>query len=371
VSIFMTGATGFLGRYLLQDLLEGGQEVLLLVRGRDLEDARSKVRKTLAEQGGAELEPLASQLDICLGSLDQPGLGLSAEDRGRVVERCDQFLHCGASVRFDLPLEEARAVNLGGTEAMLDLARARQKQGGVARFDYVGTAYVAGNRTDVVLETELDGRLGHKNTYERTKFEAEQTVRAAQAELPITIYRPSIVVGESEHGRTSSFKMIYWPAKVYALGLWRTCPGNPETPIDLVPVNFVSDAIQEIRRRPETLGRCFHLAAGPQGTVTLGRMADLLREIFSARKPVRFVNPHWWMRWVHPLLKVFALGPSRRVVRTGEFYVPYFTQNPQFDTTGTVEALSASKVVLPKVGDYVHQLFRYCVETDWGRKSSA
>lgn len=367
----MTGATGFLGSYLLQELLEGGQEVVLLVRSRSLQEARGRVRKALALLGGAELEEIGPQLDLCLGSLDAPGLGLSAEERGRVLERCDQFLHCGASVRFDLPLEEARAVNLGGTEAMLELAAERHRRGGLTRFDYVGTAYVAGNRTDVVLETELDGRLGHKNTYERTKFEAEQAVRRAQEELPATIYRPSIVVGESERGRTPSFKMIYWPAKVYAMGLWRTCPGNPHTPVDLVPVNFVRDAILEIRRRPDSLGRCYHLAAGPEGQVTLGSMARLLQEIFSVRKPVRFVDPGWWMRSVHPLLKLLAFGASRRVVRTGEFYVPYFTQNPQFDNSGTVEALRATKVVLPRVGDYVHQLFRYCIETDWGRKSSA
>lgn len=368
MSVFMTGATGFLGRYLLRGLLEAETEVMLLVRGRDARDAHDKVRKALASIGSVDAEALESQLRICVGSLELPGLGLSAEDRASVLERCDSFLHCGASVRFDLPIAEARATNVGGTVAMLDLARERQKRGGVARFDHVGTAYVAGNRTDLVLETELDGRLGHKNTYEQSKFEAEGHVRKAMAELPITVYRPSIVVGESEQGRTSSFKMIYWPAKIYATGLWRTCPGNPSAPVDLVPVNFVRDAILEIRRKPESLGRCFHLAAGPQGSLTLGQTADLLREIFPGRKPVRFVDPGWWMRFVHPVLKYCSFGAPRRIVRTGEFYVPYFSHNPQFDISGTAEMLGSSKVVLPRVGDYIHQLFRYCVETDWGRK---
>ena len=362
----MTGATGFLGRYLLKGILEAEQDAVLLVRGAD---AREKVRKALLSLGAVDAEQLESQVRILSGSLEEPGLGLSPADRDLVLATCDQFLHCGATVRFDLPLEEARRTNLGGTAGMLELARERNRRAGLARFDYVGTAYVAGKRKDVVLETELNGSAGHKNTYEQTKFEAETAVRAAMSELPIAIHRPSIVVGESEKGRTSSFKMIYWPAKVYALGLWRTCPGNPATPIDLVPVNFVRDAILEIRKHPESLGRCFHLAAGPQGAVTLGEMAETLRRIFSVRKPVRFVDPGWWMRFVHPVLKTLAIGPSRKVVRTGEFYVPYFTQNPQFDNSGTAEMLNGSKVVLPRVGDYVHQLFRYCIETDWGRTS--
>jgi thioester reductase-like protein len=368
----MTGATGFLGRYLVQGLLESERELFLLVRGRDVDEARAKVRKALASLDVPELDRLlARQVHVCLGDLDAPGLGLDATTRELVLTQCEQLVHCGAAVRFDLPLAEARAVNVGGTRAVLELARARQERAPLARVDYVGTAYVAGKRTDLVLESELDGSAGHKNTYEQTKFEAEALVREAQRELPITVFRPSIVVGESERGRTSSFKMIYWPAKVYALGLWRTCPGNPQAPIDLVPVDFVRDAILEISRRPESIGRCFHIAAGAEGATTLGEMAELVRSSFAVRKPVRFVNPAWWMRFVHPVLKLLAFGPSRKVVRTGELYVPYFTQNPLFDVAGTTELLAGSKVVLPRAGDYVHQLFRYCIDTDWGRKPPA
>ncbi len=369
MAIFMTGATGFLGRYLLRSLLDAKREMVLLVRGRDLEEAREKVVLALRYFGEVDQGTLDSNVTVLLGTLDRSDLALSDSDRRRVVESCDEFLHCGASVRFDLPLDDARVINVGGTQAVLELARDCMRSGSLRRFDYVGTAYVAGNRTGVVSESDLDGSLGHKNTYEQTKFEAEQLVRKAREEMPITIYRPSIVTGDSEQGHTSSFKMIYWPARVYALGLWRICPGNPETPLDLVPVNFVSDALLAIRSRSESLGRCFHLTSGVEGDITLKAMSEILQNCFSVAKPLYFVNPGWWMRWVHPLLRVLTFGKLRKVIRGGELYVPYFIQNPRFDNSGTLELLEGSDVTVPRVSDYVENLFRYCVATDWGRRA--
>jgi nucleoside-diphosphate-sugar epimerase len=235
----------------------------------------------------------------------------------------------------------------------------------------VSTAYVAGNRTDVVLETELDGRAGHKNNYERTKFEAEALVREAQAELPVAIHRPSIVVGEAASGRTQSFKTLYWPVRVYALGLWRTVPGDPTSPLDLVPVDFVRDAILALRRRPGTVGRCFHIASGVDGCATMADMARILARNFPRRRPLRFVPPGPWMRFVHPVLKVAAFGATRRVVITGEQYVPYMTKNPRFDNREAAAHLAAAGVAIPRVADYVDRLFRYCVETDWGAHDRA
>jgi nucleoside-diphosphate-sugar epimerase len=247
------------------------------------------------------------------------------------------------------------------------LARRRQEQKGISRFDHVSTAFVAGRRTDVVLEAELEAPLGHKNSYEASKFEGEKLVRSHMPELPIAIFRPSIVVGAAADGSTTSFNVIYWPIRVYSKGLWRICPGHPQTPIDLVPVDFVSDAITSLRELPESIGKCFHLAAGADGAERLGDLTELVRRFFAVKHPVVFVNPGPWMRWVHPVLKHLTFGPPRRVVRSGEVYVPYFCGNPLFDTTNTRELLASTEVSVPRVSDYLERLFKYCVDTDWGR----
>ena len=104
----------------------------------------------------------------------------------------------------------------------------------------MGTAYVAGERTGLVREDELAVGQSYRNTYEQTKAEAEALVRSRLGSLPGVILRPSIIVGDSRTGVTSSFKMMYWPLKIYARGLWRTVPGYPDAVLDIVPVDFVA-----------------------------------------------------------------------------------------------------------------------------------
>ncbi len=366
MATFVTGGTGFLGRQIVEQLLEAGDQVVLLVRGGNAAEAAEKARASLGDRYHAAASD--GRLTLCLGDLRSPELGLAASDRDLVLSSCDAFLHCAADVRFNRPLSEARAINVDGTQALLRLASDRQRRGPLARVDYVSTAFVAGNRTDLVLESELDGSRGHRNTYELTKFEAETAVRAMAGHLPIAIFRPSIVVGDSENGRTTSFNMIYWPTRVYASGVWRTCPGRPATPLDLAPINFVRDALLAIRRRADSIGHCFHLAAGPERSITLGEISDVVREMFPNRKPVRFVDPEPWMRIVHPILKRVLIGRTRRVVELGEQFVPYFIQNPQFDNATTRAFLAGTSVVVPDARTYVTRLFRYCVESDWGRQ---
>jgi len=111
---------------------------------------------------------------------------------------------------------------------------------------YVGTAYVAGERTDLVRESELAVGQSYRNTYEQTKAEAEALVRSRLGSVPGIILRPSIIVGDSRSGATSSFKMMYWPLKIYARRLWRTVPGFPDAVLDIVPVDYVATAVARL-----------------------------------------------------------------------------------------------------------------------------
>ena len=369
MAVFVTGATGFLGRYLVGSLLEQDEDVVLLVRGADRAHAEQRARESLAwfDRGYDAL--VGGRVQVCAGELDRPGLGLSAEDRALVLERCDSFLHCGASVRFDLPIERARAVNVEGTRGVLELAAERQRRGALRRVDHVSTCYVAGRRTDRVAEDDLDPAPGHRNSYEQTKFEAELLVREASRELPIATHRPSIVVGESDFGRTSSFNTLYWPIRVYASGYWRTLPGRRDAPLDIVPIDFVRDAILALRRRDDTIGGTFHLAAGADDAITIGQGAAIVERFFPHRKGVRYVDPSWWMRTVHPALKAVAFGRGfRRFLRITDAYAPYFMANPRFDTTRTAALLAEEGLAAPSIESYFERLLRYAVESDWGRR---
>ena len=365
MAVFLTGATGFLGRHLLARLLDRGEQVIALVNARTTTEANDKVTRAVASIDASG----ADRLITVLGDLSRPDLGLAPSDRERIVGTADWFIHCGAHVRFDAAADDARRVNVGGTRAVLAMARDRHRQSGLRRLDYISTAFVAGDRTDLVMEDELDAAVRHRNAYEATKFEAEQLVGQASAELPIAIFRPSIIVGEHDTGRTTSFHMIYWPARIYASGIWRICPGHPSTPIDLIPVDIAADAVLEIAGRTASIGRRFHIAAGAARSMTLREVGAVLQARFPSRRPVRFVDPGPWMRYVHPVLRHVTFGRTRRAVRSGEHFVPYFIRNPQFDVRVATEFLHGSPVVIPHVREYIERLFDYCIQTDWGRRT--
>jgi nucleoside-diphosphate-sugar epimerase len=232
---------------------------------------------------------------------------------------------------------------------------------------YVGTAYVAGERAELVRESELDVGQSYRNTYEQTKAEAEALVRSRLGSLPGVILRPSIIVGDSRTGATSSFKMMYWPLKIYARRLWRTVPGYPDAVLDIVPVDFVATSVTRLLFDEAALGSTVHLCAGPRGSATIEQIARRAMEYFHAPEP-RYVDPKFFFAAVRPLLFLALWGRKRRVLRDGRAYRDYFTMRMQFDTTNAERLLGPAGISPPLVLDYLDRLFHYCVASDWGRK---
>ena len=177
------------------------------------------------------------------GELTLPGLGLARRDEHRLRREVTSVIHCAASVSWDLPLSQAREINVVGTRRVLELAEEIQRCGRLDRLVHVSTAYVAGRHHGSFAETDLIVGQRFRNTYEQTKAEGELVVRRFADRLPIAVVRPSIVVGESDSGWTPAFNVIYWPLRAFARGLLRELPALPESRVDIVPVDYVADAI--------------------------------------------------------------------------------------------------------------------------------
>jgi long-chain acyl-CoA synthetase len=188
--------------------------------------------------------------------------------------------------------------------------------------------------------------------------------------LPGVILRPSIIVGDSQTGVTSSFKMMYWPLKIYARRLWRTVPGYPDAVLDIVPVDFVATAVARLAFDEAARGSTVHLCAGPKGSATIDQIARRAAEYFKVREP-RFVDPTFFFAAVRPLLFMTLWGRKRRVLVDGSAYRDYFTMRMQFDTTNAERLLGPAGVKPPPVMDYLDRLFNYCVASEWGRKAVA
>jgi len=357
--ILVTGATGFLGVQLVRELLARQPQARLALLIRD--------RPGLTGQQRADaFIPTAdrNRVEVLPGDVAQPNCGLDSATWGRLSAEATRVIHSAATVRFDHTLAEARAINVEGTRRLLDFASAAPNLRSLA---YVGTAYVAGERTGLIREDELVTGQSYRNTYEQTKAEAEALVHERLQSIPGVILRPSIIVGDSRTGVTSSFKMMYWPLKIYARRLWRTVPGYPDAVLDIVPVDFVAAAVAHLTFDPAAFGSTVHLCAGPRGSATIQQIARRAMEYFHVREP-RYVDPQFFFAAIRPLLFMALWGRKRRVLVDGRAYRDYFTMRMQFDTANAERLLAPAGVCPPPVLDYLDRLFNYCVASDWGRK---
>jgi thioester reductase-like protein len=344
-AVFLTGATGFLGMEVLARLLEAGdREVLALVRADDDAGAERRLDDVLATLWD-DPAPYRDRVSAVRGELTQPGLGLG--DRAdEVAERTHAVLHCAASISFDLPLPEARAINVDGTSRVLDFALAAQARGGLERFVHVSTAYVSGRHEGAFRERQLDTGQSFRNTYEQTKADAEQIVAMAR-ELGPAIARPSIVMGESDTGWTPAFNVLYWPMQAYSRGLFKELPALPSGRVDIVPVDYVADALVHLLDRREA--GVFNLVAG-RNAATVDELTTLASEYFG--KPVPpFVDP---------------VDPDSD--DHDSVYVPYFDMRVVFDDARARSVLVPAGIEAPPLRDYFPKLMEYAQAVRWGKQ---
>jgi long-chain acyl-CoA synthetase len=189
-------------------------------------------------------------------------------------------------------------------------------------------------------------------------------VRRHAGRLPIQIFRPSIVVGEADTGWTPAFNVIYWPLKAFARGAYRAIPARASSPVDVVPVSYVADAIFELSRRAEP-GATYNLAAGDTAS-SVGELLELSAEYFDRRRP-RVVPPAWYRALVHPVLLRRVDERGRRALQSSEVFFPYFAMRIRYDTTNAQRDLEGTGVAVPGLCDYFGRLMDYAVAADWGR----
>jgi thioester reductase-like protein len=327
------------GTELLSRLLEDGDRpVHALVRAPD-------------DRAAAERLPAHPRLNALAGDIERPGLGLSKAARARLTDEVTTVVHCAASVSFDLSLEASRSVNVDGTRNILELA---ERCPGLERITYISTAYVAGEPPGLFREDQLDVGQHFRNPYELTKFEAERMIRERAAHLPLQVLRPSIIVGDSRTGRTSSFNVLYGPLKAFAGGRIPAIPARRSSPVDIVPVDYVADRAYELLT--DGPDGTFHVVAGRNAT-TVGRLLELTARHLK-RRPPAVLPPGLYRRLAHPWLR-----RKYRGLRKLEVYFPYFSMRVRFDDQGLGPG--------PPVERYFHRLVEFAQRAGWGRVPSA
>jgi len=372
-TIFVTGATGNIGGKIVTRILreDSSTRLVLLVRGNSSVEAQQRVGsvlKTLSPE--INLPQVRSRLTVICGDITLNGLGLAESIFHGLASKVTHIIHAAATTQFQLTLECAHLVNCIGTKNVMAFARKAHEAGNLQRVAHISTAYVCGKKEGIIYEDEIDRRPQFSNTYQETKWEAEQLVRNLMPDLPLTIFRPSIVVGDSQTGRTIAFNVLYTPLKWIYRGLLGALPCSPDIPLDVVPVDFVSDAIYHIfLETEECIGKTYHITAGSDKSTTVGEIVDRALEYFKRiaveeRPPqIEFLSPTSYDA-------VFPLLPSK--VRKGlqllRVYEPYICTTRLFDNAHAIKALQDTNISVPMLSTYFDNILAYSFLTDWGRQ---
>jgi len=353
---FITGGTGYLGSYVVTDLIERGalDRLYLLTRGSGQDENIKKLWKALqlhwdADRFHAELP----KIELITGDLHEPYLGLSERTRDRLADECDSVLHVAASLNRKSS-KSCFNSNLRGTLSVAKLTRdIAEKRGGLRRFGYVSTTAVAGTREhQVVTEDEaIDWSLSDYDPYARTKKFAEHMIRELLSDLPIVIMRPPTVMGDSRFPETSQFDMVKfytWMIDAPAV------PIEPDTRLDFVPANFVGPAISELFTKPELAWDCYHLSAGT-GAKT-AREQDQTFARAGIRTPFFLPGMHGTINGIAAQLAGAPRGSVSLAASLMKVFLPYFTNDVVFDNTRVVTELGRAPAPFT---DYCVDLYRW------------
>jgi long-chain acyl-CoA synthetase len=241
--VLLTGATGFVGTEVAVRLIDRPDVTLVCLVQAASEEAALREARRAWHTRGQLADAIGTRVQIVAGDVTRPSLGLAPDAYASLVHRVTHVVHAAAIVRFDAPLQDLRRTNVGGTANTLALARAVHDDHGLERLLHVSTAYVAGRRRGEVGEDDLSDRSGFENGYERTKYEAERLVREAMPDLPITVVRPAMIVGDSRTGEITTFNTFYLLLRRYLVRRPHIVPVSPRLRVNIVPVDHVADSI--------------------------------------------------------------------------------------------------------------------------------
>ncbi len=334
---FLTGATGYLGSYVAANLLARGERLFLLVRAADREAGARRLWDSLQFHFDFDTfrEYLDERIRVVPGDLTAPGLGIDPTVRYETIASIDSMIHCAASLNRKSE-RSCMNVNLRGTLGVVRLAREVAERGTLRRFSQVSTVSVAGERSHEIVEEDeaVDWARRDYDAYGRTKKFAEQLVRELLEDVPRTIFRPSIVMGDSRRPETTQFDMVR--AFSFLAGQ-RVLPLRPLGRIDIVPVDWVADAITKIHRDPEPAHDTYHLSAG-RGALRYHEITEVLAASSGRRPPMYIPGLERPFVVATAATARLARGRVRAGARLLDVFLPYLYYDTVFANERAVAA---------------------------------
>jgi len=353
-NIFITGGTGFLGSMLIREILASSDDaVYALIRDKSKEEATDRLVSNL-EATMFPKKLTKKQLDritIVKGDITKKDFGLETEAIVMLAKHIDVIFNSAALTSLTSPLEMARKVNLEGTRNVLDFAMFCMKNGKLTKVNHISTAYIAGKIKSCCFR-EINLSLGQEfnNAYEQSKFEAEQlVVEYRKKGLDINIYRPSIILGSYEDGRTTNFKMFYQPLHYFSLELFTSIPAANNSRANLINVDVAAEAIYLISNLSREKNANYNIVS-PK-TPELEFVLDIASDYFGYKMP-RLIP-----------LQDFDLEKAYTPVQRNliEPFIPYFNYYVDFDMGNAMSILMSQNFVFPEFDETNFlKLYEFC-----------
>lgn len=341
--VFFTGFPGFLGKRVAKHVLgdPAVEQVVFVVQDHFRKQAEQALDRYDA--------PLRSKAKLVRGDITLRHCGLELAEREDLRARVTQAYHLAAAYNLALPRDVGMKVNVEGTRNVLDLIE------GAPRFDklaYFSTCATSGTHVGIFTEDDFDVRQSFKNYYEETKYLAEAEVRGRWGRLPTTIFRPSVVVGDSKTGEAEKIDGPYYAFVMCHRGM-HLIAANSTLKFHVVPVDYVADAMFALFKKPDTVGRVFHLV--DPAPMTFNDFFDVTADAFGKRRPIAHLPP----AMLKPVFKFPGMAKLSGIPKQSFDY----SITPVDWTCGkTLQALEGTGIRCPRYPEYAPTLVKYFKE---------
>lgn len=369
---FVTGATGAVGSALLPLLLEDEENRIWLLMRADSNDHLQQRLDKLIAYWGLNTEQNKEDLKRIIpiqGDTDKENFALTTELYTELSRKITHIIHCAGVVKMNLPLDVARQHALGATKTIVDLALQCQASGQLQKIEFVSTVGVGGRLPGVLPETWITQARSFHNTYEQAKAEAEDYLfeQIKTYSLPITVHRPSMVVGDSRTGSIIHFQIFYHICEFLSgrrtVGL---LPNVGNAGLDTVPVDYVAAVLMWSSESQDSIGKIFHLCSGVDDMVKLKELQTMARDnmqIHGLRLPRVISLPPALFNGIIKLISPLLNKRMKRAVKSFPFFLDYLADEQGFSNTDTIRFLhKKSEILMPARDSYLNAVINYCVE---------
>jgi long-chain acyl-CoA synthetase len=359
-TVLLTGATGLVGSYLLKILLQKGYKVNVLARGKGNKSARDRVIDVLnfwdkdvlsqtqnppesphtplwKRGAGGDFKVGQGGFLVLEGDITKKNLGLNKQNIDLLKNKIEEIFHCAAVTQINLPLKEARKVNVVGTKNVLEMAVKCKEKGRLKKVNHISTAYICGDYKGVFKEDDLDVGQKFNSTYGQSKFEAERLVeKYRERGLWIDVFRPPIIIGESNTGKILQFRNIYEFLHICKLELFNALP-LLNLHIHCIPIDYAAKSIIVISTSTKKMNKNYHLFA--QKPISLSKIISLSGKLMEFKKPKIVSQKNF---------NITKFTPSQRLLLNFLFNL---NLEVQFNSRNTVNYLKKNNFKMPKLNN--------------------